>query len=70
MGHMSKIQMETETNPEGFIALLVVFLLVVVFVAQSGLLAGGMGSQSDVPKSRAGEIETQMREPSGLQARL
>lgn len=52
---MSNTQVENETNPEGAVALLVVFLLVVVFVAQSGLLSGS-SHKGEIPRPNAVEI--------------
>jgi len=52
---MSNTQVENETNPEGAVALLVVFLLVVVFVAQSGLLSGS-SPKGEVSRPNAVEI--------------
>lgn len=48
-------EMESETNPESLVALLVIFLLVLVFVAQAGPLVGAE-ENADTMKPAAVEI--------------
>jgi hypothetical protein len=66
---MSKISNESEACPEALVAFLVVLLLMVVFVQQSGLL-GGREEIGDPFGVRLTERQTTSRNPGGLQAGL
>jgi hypothetical protein len=48
-------EMESETNPEGLVALLVILLLVLVFVAQAGPLVG-REENADAMKPATAEV--------------
>lgn len=58
---MSQAPIESETNPEALVALLVVFLLVVVFVQQSGLL-GGPERDTEMASPNVAEVQKQAQQ--------
>lgn len=62
MQPLSNTQSDSETNPESAVALLVVFLLVVVFIAQSGLLSGS-GHKGEISRPDPAEMQQGAQHP-------